>query len=67
MAIVAYTGTAPEPGDTITVRHAGTLDLAVIYEDLLGTRLGNPFTADEVTGDYQFFADDAQAYDIIET
>jgi len=67
MAIVIYTGTAAEPGMTIRVTHAGTLDRAVLYEDELGTLLGNPFVSDELTGDYQFYADDGQAYTIAES
>lgn len=67
MALALYTGTAPDPGATITVRHAGTLDRAVIFEDEIGTLLGNPFTANELDGSWQFYADDGQAYDIIES
>jgi hypothetical protein len=66
MALQRYTGTAAQPADTITVYFTGTLNLAVLYEDEEGTLLGNPFTADLTTAEYQFWAD-AASYQIVDT
>lgn len=64
MAIVAYPGTAPVAGAIVNVYNPGTEDPATIYADPLLTPLGNPFTADEQTGAYLFYAETA-AYDIV--
>jgi hypothetical protein len=55
---------APAPSATITVYLVGTLDLATLYSDDLGTPtpLGNPFTCD-VNG-YFFFYTAAGRYDV---
>lgn len=64
MAIVRYAGTMEVPGVAVTVTLSGTPTLATLYADGLLTPLGNPFTADLVTGEYAFYADDGDAYDI---
>jgi hypothetical protein len=62
--LALYTGIAPVPGSTMIVRLAGTLVPATIFLDPLSTPLGNPFTADQNTGAWRFYADDAALYDV---
>jgi hypothetical protein len=57
MALTRFTGTTPLPGETVTVTITDQLDTVDLYEDDAGTFLGNPFTSDVVTGEYQFWAD----------
>jgi len=66
MAIIQYQGVTAQPADTLTVYLTGTLNKATLYEDAIGTALGNPFTSDITTGDYEFFAEDV-IYDIVDT
>lgn len=66
MAIVRYNGVAPVVASLVTVNLAGTQVAATIYADSLLTPLGNPFTADALTGLYAFWADDTLApYDVV--
>lgn len=50
-------------GATVTVYLNGTLTLAQIFADNLATPLSNPFTADAVTGLWQFYAANGR-YDV---
>ena len=67
---VGYPSTAPfmasYPGCTVTVYQTGTLTLATLYADNLGTPLANPFTANAITGAFGWYANDG-VYDIVET
>lgn len=51
------------PGCTVTVWDAGTVDIASIFSDDVGTIKANPFTADGTTGLWSFYADNAR-YDV---
>lgn len=64
MPIVAYAGIAPVAGSTVRVFLDGTQVFATIYADPLLTPLANPFTADDRTGTYLFYADDSETYEI---
>lgn len=57
---------APLPSATVAVYLAGTLTLAAIYSDNLGTPTpkANPMTSAPVTGYYHFYAADGR-YDIV--
>jgi hypothetical protein len=57
MALAHYTGTTARPADTVNVYAHATLNAAVLYEDEIGTLLGNPFTSDVVTGEYEFYTE----------
>ncbi len=65
MAIARYSGVTTTANATVTVYLENTQVPATIYADALLTPLGNPFTSG-VDGAYDFFADDAEAYDITE-
>ena len=65
MAVVRYTGTAPVVASLVTAYLTGTQVLATLYADDLLTPLGNPFTADALTGLYTFWASDAVGYDVV--
>jgi len=58
MALQQYSGIAPSPGTTLSVFLAGTQNFATIFADADQTPLANPFTADQFTGAYTFWADD---------
>lgn len=63
--LVNYNGFASRGAATVRVLIHGTLDLADLYADQNGdTVLGNPFTADVVTGAFTFWADDANVLDL---
>ena len=51
------------PGCTVTVYQTGTLTLATLYADSIGTPLSNPFTASTLTGAWGFYVATG-AYDI---
>jgi hypothetical protein len=51
------------PACTVTVYLTGTLTLASIYSDNIGTVKANPFTANAVDASFSFYADDGR-YDI---
>lgn len=51
------------PGCTVTVFDAGTVDIASIFSDNVGTGKANPFTADLTTGFWFFYADNSR-YDV---
>lgn len=55
--LVNFNGISPTPGATVTVRLAGSATPVPIYADADLTPLGNPFTADLLTGLYSFWAD----------
>ncbi len=63
-AIVVETG-EPLPSATVAVYLAGTLSLASLFSDNLGTPtpLANPLTANPTTGYFGFYAADGR-YDI---
>ena len=46
------------PGCTVTVYISGTLTLAPIFSDNIGTVKANPFTADAVTGAWFYYTND---------
>jgi hypothetical protein len=50
------------PSATVTVYNAGTLTLATLYNNVAGTTLSNPFSAD-TTGAWFFWAEDG-SYDV---
>lgn len=66
MAIVRFTGSTVVGAGEVTVYLSGTLTPATVYSDALLTPLGNPFTADVLTGAFVFYADDALAYEVQE-
>jgi hypothetical protein len=54
------------PGATVAVYNAGTLDLAALYSDAVGTVKANPFTATAL-GTWDFFAEPGLVYDVVVT
>lgn len=65
MAISRFEAATPVLASLVTVYLTGTQIAAAIYADALLTPLGNPFTSDALSGLYVFYADDADAYDIL--
>lgn len=53
------------PSCTITVYLTGTTSIATIYADGVSTPLGNPFTANAVTGQWLFYSAVNQGYDVV--
>ena len=51
------------PNCKVEVFLSGTLTLATLYSDNLGTPKANPFTADSITGAWFFYSDDGR-YDV---
>jgi hypothetical protein len=54
---------ARSTGCTVTVYQTGTLTLATIYADNIGTPLANPFTANATSGLWAYYADNGR-YDV---